>query len=279
MQKRALGKGLFALMPETETGGISQLPVDAVRPNPYQPRRKFDAADMDDLVESVKAHGVVQPVVVRPAGEGYEIIAGERRWRAAVACGLKTIPAAVRECSDRQLMELALVENLQREDLNPMEEAGAYRRLLDEFGLTQEEVAERVGKSRPNVANTLRLLQLVPAVQDMVWSGELSAGHARTLLGVGDGQMQVRLARRVAEEGMSVRQAEALVQGVLRGHRAPRRATVAPEVGAIQDRLQEILGTRVRISGDKKGAIEIKYYSREDLVRIVDLLLGSIDPR
>jgi len=278
MQKRALGKGLYALIPEGDAGGMIQLALESVRPNPYQPRRGFDADEMQELVESVRAHGVLQPVVVRPSGEGYELIAGERRWRAASACGLKAIPAVVRECSDRQLMELALVENLQRADLNPMEEAGAYRRLLDEFGLTQEVIAERVGKSRPSVANTLRLLQLPAPVQDMVREGELSAGHARALLAVEDEQLRLKLARRVVEEGLTVRQTESLAQSVLRGHRAPVAVARAPEVVAIQEQLEGVLGTRVRISGSDRGAIEIKYYSRDDLARIVDVLLGS-DPR
>lgn len=274
MQKRALGKGLFALMPEAEAGGMTELALEAVRPNPYQPRRGFDPGEMQELVESIRQHGVVQPVVVRPSGDGYELIAGERRWRAAAACGLKTIPAVVRECSDRQLMELALVENLQREDLNVMEEAGAYRRLLDEFGLKQEDVAERVGKSRPAVANTLRLLQLPIPVQDMVRRGELSAGHARALLAVADEQLQVKLGARVVEEGLSVRRTELLAQSVLKVNRAPRPTAVSPEVTAIQEQLEGVLGTRVRISGGERGAIEIRFYSREDLARIVEVLLG-----
>ncbi|HAI21225.1 MAG TPA: chromosome partitioning protein ParB [Clostridiales bacterium UBA8153] len=274
MQKKALGRGLSALMPEADTGGMTELAVESIRPNPYQPRRGFDAGEMQELVESIRAHGVLQPIVVRPSGEGYELIAGERRWRAAAACGHKTVPAVVRECSDRQLMELALVENLQRADLNAMEEAGAFWRLVDEFGLKQEDVAERVGKSRPAVANALRLLQLPLPLQDMVRGRALSAGHARALLPVADEQLQVKLGARVVEEGLSVRQTELLAQSVLKAHRAPRPATVAPEVAAIQEQLEGVLGTRVRISGGERGAIEIKFYSREDLTRIVEVLLG-----
>ncbi len=277
MQKRALGRGLDALMPEGRAGRAEQpweVPVDRVRPNPYQPRRQFSEDEMAELVESIRKHGVLQPVLVRRAGDDYELVAGERRWRAAMAAGLKSLPAVIRECTDRQLMEMALVENLQREDLNAIEEAAAYRLLLQEFTMTQEDIAERVGKSRPHVANTLRLLQLPAEVQDLIREGRLSAGHGRALMGLSDGSLQRRVAERALTERLSVRQLEELVQALSRRRERKQARSRTPELAAIEDRLQELLGTKVRISGERRGRVEIRFYSSEDLERIVDLLLG-----
>jgi ParB family chromosome partitioning protein len=229
---------------------------------------------MAELVESIRKHGVLQPVLVRRAGDDYELVAGERRWRAAMAAGLKSLPAVIRECTDRQLMEMALVENLQREDLNAIEEAAAYRLLLQEFTMTQEDIAERVGKSRPHVANTLRLLQLPAEVQDLIREGRLSAGHGRALMGLSDGSLQRRVAERALTERLSVRQLEELVQALSRRRERKQARSRTPELAAIEDRLQELLGTKVRISGERRGRVEIRFYSSEDLERIVDLLLG-----
>ncbi len=277
MARKGLGKGLKALMPDevesNQAVGASELNIEEIRPNPYQPRQRFDGEGMRELVESIRQHGVVQPVLVRSDGDGYQIIAGERRWRAAQQAGQKRIPVVVKECTEQEMMEIALVENLQREDLNALEEAMAYRRLLEEFSLTQEQVAEQVGKSRSQVANTLRLLQLHPMVQEMLEKGDLSPGHARTLLAIGDGSAQVKMAQRVAQEGLNVRQLENLIR--LGARRPPVRRVPSPDLRYVQDRIGEALGTQVQITGEKKGVIKIRFHSPEDLERLMELLLDE----
>lgn len=290
MPRRGLGKGLAALIPEVveEPGeGVVEIEVSRIVPNRYQPRREFDEEKLEELAESIRSHGLVQPVVVRKVGEQFELVAGERRWRAAARAGLERIPAVVREMSDSELLEVALVENLQREDLNPIEEAEAYRRLMDEFGLSQEEVARRVGKSRSQVANTLRLLHLPESVREAVRRGELSRGHAKALLGVADEEVLVRLAQTVLARGLSVRETEELVRRAASGDGAGRsagRRAAAGGVGwvngeldawraEIEAKLMERLGTRVRISGDlERGKVEISYYGREELERVLRLV-------
>lgn len=280
MSKRGLGRGLSALIPETnlEQGDKpGEIRLDEIVPNPYQPRRLFDQEKLDELAESIRKHGVLQPIVVRKAGERYEIVVGERRYRAARQAGLESIPAVVREYDDRDMMQIALVENLQREDLNPIEEAEGYRRLMSEFGLTQEELGAVLGKSRSAVANTLRLLKLDPFVQESVSRGTLSMGHARALLALESPTDQIRVCRKVVEEGLSVRQTEELVKRLLTpAQRVKHSKETArdPNIVEIEDRLKRSLGTQVRIKpGQRRSVIEIEYYSSDDLERILERVL------
>ncbi|NLV91404.1 MAG: ParB/RepB/Spo0J family partition protein [Firmicutes bacterium] len=285
--RQALGKGLEALIPqrlEVEdsdpgTSGLQEVDIDLVVPNRSQPRRHFDEEKLQELGESIKARGMLQPLVVREVDGGFEIVAGERRWRAARMVGLEKVPVIVGDYTDKEVMEVALIENLQREDLNPIEEAEAFRRLIEEFSLTQEEVARAVGKGRATIANSLRLLSLVPDVRQLVADGKLSAGHAKVLASLSDtGQREY--AMRVLAEGLSVRQLEELVSGETKKSRRNRTRSVAssppPELRAVAERLQEALGTKVTIKAkDEKysqGKIEVEFYSVEDLDRILDLL-------
>lgn len=282
MPKRGLGKGLSALIPDTavaDTGEVRQLPVDRIRPNPFQPRKHFDEAKLSELAQSIKAHGIVQPLVVRPAGDQYELVVGQRRLQAAAIAGLDSVPAVVSEVSDMEMVQVALVENLQREDLNPIEEAEAYRRLVEEFGATQEELAETLGRSRPTISNTMRLLNLHPEVQAIVSRGTISMGHARALLGIEELTLQKEACARVVELELSVRETERLVKRVLATGRIDekgngRERTKDPEIVSLEDRLRHALGTQVRIlPGKKKGKIEIEYYGDEDLERILAIVL------
>lgn len=257
-----------------------EVPIASIGVNPAQPRQAFDAEALAGLAASIRQHGVLQPLVVRRTDGGYELIAGERRLRAAAAAGLSTVPVVVRRSDERERMELALVENVQREDLTPLEEAAAYRRLIDEFGLTQEGVAERVGKSRPTIANALRLLGLPDPVKTLLESGALSAGHARAVLAVEGTEAQVRFARDLVERQVPKAEAERLVQA-RRSTRAPKRGRPAaprqdPNVRAVADRLTSALGTRVRLTPRRKGGvIEIEYYSDAELERLIERLLGK----
>lgn len=282
MSRQALGRGLKALIPQAEDAKgeeIRQIPVSAVEPNPYQPRRSFDQENLRELAASIKEKGVLQPVTVREKGEIFELVAGERRWRAAQVAGLSEIPAVVRELSDREVMEIALIENLQREDLNPIEEAEAYQVLMREFQLTQEEVAKAVGKGRPTVANRLRLLRLPEAVRGWVAGGQLSAGHAKILVMM-DEERAIELARRCVERGWSVRQLEEFLQDA---SAKPRRQKADrplerqdPLLRDVEERLQGVLGTKVRIKDKKgKGKIEVDYYSTEELNRILEVIAGG----
>ena len=263
-----------------EGAHFAELPVSAITPNPRQPRQVFDEDAMAELVHSVKEIGLLQPVVVRPAGDGrYELIMGERRWRATQEAGLDTIPAIVRETGDDALLRDALLENLHRAELNPLEEAAAYQQLLDDFGCTHEELATRIGRSRPQISNTLRLLRLSPAVQRRVAAGVLSAGHARTLLGVENAEIQDRLAGRVVAEGISVRGLEEIVAVGDLGSGTPvparRSRPTAPALGDLAARLSDRLETRVKVDlGKRKGRITVEFASLPDLERIV----GLIDP-
>lgn len=277
MNRKALGKGLEALIPEVPEGaegvGIRELPVDAVRPNEEQPRTRFSEERLRELAASVATHGIVQPVVVRQlAGGGYELIAGERRLRAAKLAGLDTVPAIVRDVDETGALELALVENLQREDLNPIDEARGYEALMEVAGLAQADVGERVGKDRSTVANAMRLLDLDVDVQELLSTGVLSAGHGRALLAVRPAEEQRSLAKKAAAKGLSVREVEALARGATRRKKAPRRRrTSDPVLREWEERLQRVLGTLVRIESlGSEGTIRIEYYSQEDLERILE---------
>jgi ParB family chromosome partitioning protein len=276
MQRKALGRGLEALIPPLATQevgeGAMEIPLTQVSPNPYQPRGEFGSQAIEELAASIRLNGVLQPVLVRmdPAG-GYQLVAGERRWRAARAAGLERIPAVVRETSDAEMLELALVENIQRENLNPIEEAKAYQALALRLGLTHDQISQRVAKDRSSVSNTLRLLDLPAEVQDMVSRGTLSAGHARAVLAIASRNEQVSAARYVAAKGFSVRRTEAFVQRRLRRHRSRAHTALRGGLDEIQTRLQQRFSTRVRIKpGRKGGSVEFEYYGPEDLERLLE---------
>lgn len=307
MNRRGLGRGLGALIPtgpsepaEGETGQrigdtpgtepaaggmgahFAELPVDRVRPNPRQPREVFDEDALAELVASVREVGLLQPVVVRPVGDDYELVMGERRWRAVQEAGQATVPAIIRDTSDEDMLRDALLENLHRAQLNPLEEAAAYQQLLDDFGCTHDELAGRIGRSRPQVTNTLRLLRLTPPVQRRVAAGVLSAGHARALVAIEDPGQQERMAQRTVAEGLSVR---ALEEALATGDSGapgpagptPRRARpVAPRLADLAQRLSDRYDTRVRVDlGRRKGRITVEFASLDDLERIVD----QMDPQ
>ena len=301
-QRRGLGRGLGSLIPTTPTEApesrgetpaqdssglapvagayFADLPIAQVVPNAVQPRQVFDEEAMAELVHSIKEVGLLQPVVVRKTGpEQFELVMGERRWRASQQAGLTTIPAIVRETDDVDMLRDALLENLHRSQLNPLEEASAYAQLLDDFSCTHEELASRIGRSRPQISNTLRLLKLSPAVQRRVAAGVLSAGHARSLLAIEDPDLQDRLAQRVVSEGISVRGLEEIVavgETGGSGQRVVRRRPTAPGLSDLADRLSDRLETRVKVElGQRKGKITVEFASLDDLRRIVDVM----DPR
>nr|BFF19719.1 ParB/RepB/Spo0J family partition protein [Promicromonospora thailandica] len=261
---------------------FAELPVTAIRPNTWQPRTVFDEGDLDELVDSIKEIGVLQPIVVRPVKDApgeYELIMGERRWRATQAAELDTIPAIVRDTEDGDMLRDALLENLHRSDLNPLEEAAAYRQLLDDFGCTHEELATRIARSRPQISNTLRLLRLPPLVQRRVAAGVLSAGHARALLGLSDGAEIERLAQRIVSEGLSVRATEEIVMltesegGAGKTRKAPRAGTRSEAVDELATRLSDRFETRVKVAlGKTKGRMTVEFASVEDLNRILQVM-------
>jgi ParB family chromosome partitioning protein len=278
-RKGGLGRGLDSLLPvDRPQGGFSHVQLEVVTANPQQPRTHFDEESLTALAESIREVGVLQPVVVRAEGDGYVLIAGERRCRAARIAGLEEIPAIIKsgDIDETSSLAQALIENVQREDLSPLEEAGAYQQLLEEFGLTHEMVAQKVGKSRSAITNTLRLLQLPTAIQGMVSRGELAAGHARSLLGLEDEAYSVHIAQRIVDEGWSVRQVEEAVKKRV-GEKQPASApTIRPRPAAIielEDRLGQRLGTPVKIDHGKRGGkLQIRYASLDDLERIYKLL-------
>lgn len=281
MNRKALGRGLEALIPDTkeevEGTSVQTVGVGEVEANPEQPRTRFDDERLRELAASMKVHGVVQPIVVRTRpGGGYRLIAGERRLRAARIAGLTAVPAIVRDVQDNEALELALVENLQREDLNPIDEARGYEALMEVGGLKQSDVAERVGKDRSTVANAMRLLELDAEVQQMLSAGALSAGHGRALLSLGTPEDQRRLADRAVRRGLSVREVEALARVRTRRKRAVRaRRTEDPVVREWEERLQRIFGTLVRIEQmGNEGSVRIEYYSDEERERILELLMS-----
>lgn len=277
VKKGGLGKGLDAIFAEntTESGsGAVELKISELEPNREQPRREFDEKAMAELADSIAQHGLLQPLLVRPLfGGGYQIVAGERRWRAARMAGLSEVPAVVREMSDHEVMELALIENLQREDLTPLEEANGYQTLLDKYGMTQDEVAKTVGKSRPAVANALRLLHLPEAIREMVERGELSAGHARTLLAFPDEASMLEAAKKAVEQGISVRELERMAKKAAEAQKEgekPRPTRRIPYFDEVELSLHEHLGRKVRVAGNKtKGTLQIEFYGEEDLQRLM----------
>jgi ParB family chromosome partitioning protein len=290
MAKSPLGKGLGALiaaqppMPRValaeaeRLSGIHEVPLQSITPSPLQPRKEFPLDALQELVESIRQHGIVQPLVVRVANGRHELIAGERRWRAAQLAGLAEVPVIVRSASDRDVLELSLIENLQRADLNPIEEAQGYARLAGEFGLRQEEIAQKVGRSRAAVANALRLLDLHPQIQTWLTQSLVSVGHAKVLLALKAPDEQLAVAETILRRSATVRATERLVARQL-GTNKPRRRRVnvisinAPSVQHLQDRLQEYLGTRVILHhGEKQGRIEIEYYGADDLQRIMQVM-------
>jgi ParB family chromosome partitioning protein len=280
MTRRVLGRGLNALLRtvETTTTGLEQVSLELIDPSPFQPRRGIPEASLKELADSIRASGVVQPVLLRPADGRYQLVAGERRWRAARLAGLESIPAIVRDLADRETLELALTENLLREDLNPLEVAHAYETLQETFRVSHEEIADRLGLNRSTVTNTLRLLRLPAAIQEMLANGEISHGHARALLGLDSTASQVRLAALIVKRGLSVRQVENMV--ALRDLKSAKQKGAAtaskldPNVRAAALELERTLGTRVRILGNgKRGKVEISYFSAEDLNRIYDWIV------
>ncbi len=282
LPKKGLGKGLSALIPgaaepriETESDSRS-VEVDRITPSPFQPRRTFDEAKIEELASSIRNQGIIQPLVVRRIGDGYELIAGERRWRAAMRAGLTQVPIVVREANDHEALQLALVENLQREDLNPIEEANGYRRLQEEFHCSQEEMAEKVGKSRPAIANSMRLLSLPTEVQQEVSAGNLPAGQARALLGLHNESLILSACSEVIAKGLSTRETEKLVRYLISGRKRRRQIPLLdPDLRSAVEDLQRLLGTRVRLlpkARSARGKIEIEYYSLPDLDRIIQTI-------
>ena len=284
MAARGLGKGLDALIPagdkkitkeENTKGAETVVKITKVEPNRSQPRKNFDEDALQELADSIKQFGLLQPILVQDKGEYYEIIAGERRWRAAKLAGLKEVPVIIRNYSSQEIVEISLIENIQREDLNPIEEAQAYKRLLTEFNLKQDEVAEKVSKSRAAITNSLRLLKLDSRVQEMVMEGKLSNGHARTIIGIEDGDKQYMIAQKIFDEKLSVREVEKLMRDLDKPEKPVKQA---PENDFIyrdlEDKFSKILGSQVAIKNknNNKGKIEIEYYSQAELERIYEML-------
>lgn len=282
-QQKGLGRGLGALLGDLPEEAVSSspsnlLPLHKIEPNPKQPRKVFDEEALEDLAESIREHGLIQPIAVRPEENGYyRIIAGERRWRAARMAGLTEVPVLILNADDKAVMELAMIENLQRKDLNPIEEARGYQTLMDEYGLTQEEAAERVGKSRPAVANALRLLLLPKELQDMLVSEELSAGHARALLALPKKSQQLQAAQKVVCLHLSVRQTESLCKSMQKEEKAPKKAAFQVDyIGECEKELSSKYGRKVSIiPGKRKGHLDIEYYGNDDLQVLLDLLSGK----
>ncbi|MBU4346084.1 MAG: ParB/RepB/Spo0J family partition protein [Candidatus Omnitrophica bacterium] len=282
MERKALGKGIGALIPERESQKsekIIYLGLDQIKPNPFQPRELFDSQSLEELTQSIREKGLIQPILVRRKGEYYELIAGERRLRAANLLNLKEIPTIIKEVNDQDSLELSLIENIQREGLNPIEEAHAYRYLIDKFNLTQEKISEILGKARASIANTLRLLNLPQEIQEEIKKGRISFAHGRALLEIEDLNQQRRLAQEVISKGLSVRELESLIK---RQRPSTGKRRIRPPVegdsylAAMENELQHILATKVRISKQKKrGHILIEFYSPEDLKRIVDKVRGD----
>lgn len=261
---------------ENSSGGIAYIDINQIKPNSKQPRKVFDEEKLEELAASIREHGLIQPVILRKAERGYEIVAGERRWRACRIIGIKEIPCIVKELSDEENMLLAIIENMQREDLNPIEEAEGLKQMIDTYGLTQEEVSRSVGKSRPYIANSLRLLKLPENIAQYLSEGKLSAGHAKALAGVEDEKMQLWLAEEIIKKELSVRQLEKMIrEGKPKGRKAAIAKAKSADVKKVEDDLKNALGTRVVLNQNKKGnkgKIEIEFYSKEELERLIELL-------
>ncbi len=286
-KKSGLGKGLDSLIPDSlgieSSAEVKHEPIMIktieIEPNKSQPRREFDEEELEKLADSITQHGIIQPILLQKRDDYYEIIAGERRWRAAKKIGLKEVPALVRDYSEQELYEIALIENLQRKDLNPIEEAQAYKHLIDEYDLTQEEVAKRVSKSRANITNMLRLLKLGDEVQELVSGGKISYGHARALLGISDRKIQSNIAKRIVDKQLSVRETEQLAKKVVeekKKNKPKKKAEKSFVYKDIEEKITERMGTKVVINEKEpgKGKLEIDYYSAEELERIYDLLMS-----
>jgi ParB family chromosome partitioning protein len=273
--RRGLGKGLEALIPTAP--GVREVQVDSILPNPRQPRRALDQQTLQELATSIKEQGLVQPLVVTETETGYQLLVGERRWRAARLAGLEMVPVVVREATPQQMLELALVENLQREDLNPLEAATAYEQLVEEFGMTQQQLADKVGKNRVTVTNTLRLLKLPHEVKDALLAEDISEGHARAMLRLRDERTQIQVLDAITKRGLSVRQTEELVRRMLEEPEAKREsAEKSPELKALEDQFRQALGTKVSLNRGKRGGkLVIYFYSDEELQGIYDIIVGS----
>ena len=289
-KNRGLGKGLEALFSnseidtqeisvtkkeESEEKGISFINTNEIKPNQNQPRKSFNEEKLEELAASIIENGLIQPVILRKADKGYEIVAGERRWRACRKAGLKEIPCIIREFTDEQNMLIAIIENMQREDLNPVEEAEGLNQMIVNFGMTQEQVSKSVGKSRPYITNALRLLKLPSEIREMLLANQLSAGHARAIAGIGDTEKQIQLAEYAIKEGLSVRE----IEKIIKEENAPKKkisrkkAEKSADVRKVEDDLKQIMGTKVNLNqSGKKGKIEIEYYSRDELERLIELL-------
>jgi ParB family chromosome partitioning protein len=282
MEKKALGKGLGALLPSSkasqpnEAADVQRIRIENIVPNRYQPRHTFPQEELAELAASIKESGVLQPIMVRRKGDGiYELISGERRWRASKEAGLETIPVVIRNCSDQESLLLALVENLQREDLNPMETARAYSRMMNEFGLTQDAIAVKVGRDRSSVANFVRLMHLHPEIQELVEGGTLTAGHAKALLGLQSAEHQLRIGKMVAAGTLSVRETEKLVELSLVGKKRQSKSPRSSPWADLETRLQKRLGTKVTIHPQKQGGkVVIHYFSPDELDGVVETLLS-----
>ncbi len=284
MEKKALGKGLQALLPEKKTlvwkvepdgQAVSMISLDQILPNRYQPRTTFVETELEELAQSIKEHGVLQPIVIRRKGDGmYELIAGERRFRAAKIAGMTTIPSLIRNSNDEKALAVALVENIQRQNLNPMEEAKAYSRLMGEFGLTQDLVSRSVGKDRSSIANILRLLSLPKDVQEFIESGAISLGHAKVLAGLSTVQAQLQLAQKIVSEQLSVRQVERMISGHKKGRGSGSKKEEPQRFGNLEEQFRKRLGTKVQVkAGTKGGQLIIHYFSDDELDRITSLIL------
>ncbi|MFA6309140.1 MAG: ParB/RepB/Spo0J family partition protein [Clostridia bacterium] len=275
MNKTGLGKGLGALIEteSTDNNGIVELKINEIEPNINQPRKRFDDDKLKQLSESIKQHGVVQPIICKKEDDAFRIIAGERRWRAARMAGIEKIPVIIKDLTSKEIMEIALIENLQREDLNPIEEAEAYDKLMGEFKMTQEEVSKTVGKSRSAIANSTRLLGLDNETKSYISNGQLSSGHARTLIPIADIEMRVKTARDIIDRDLNVRDTEKLVKRLLTKRSMTKQKEKDCDLIEIEDKLKNIFGTKVKLlPGNKKGKIVIEYYSNDDLDRILDIV-------
>ena len=289
VKNNVLGRGISALISETAPvnespvneqpqgaegeNTVSYIDINDIKPNRNQPRKNFDDERIAELAESIQEHGIIQPLIVRKSGSTYELVAGERRWRAARKAELSKVPCLIREFTDEENALIAIIENMQREDLDPIEEAEGLNEMIKEYGLTQEEVSRSVSKSRPYITNSLRLLKLPASVRKRVSAGELSAGHARALLGLKGAQAQEQLAERIVKEGLSVRETEDLVQKKGKKTAPRRKSKKNPDIVAVEEKLKEIYGTKVTITTNgRKGAVEISYYGKDDLDRLIELL-------
>ncbi len=288
--KKGLGRGLEALLGEIETPnlnvediskeGIDEISIDLIKPNKHQPRKTFDKEKIEELAVSIKEHGIIQPIILRKAGQGYEIVAGERRWRAAREAGLKKVPGIIRDLTDRENMIFAIIENLQREGLNPVEEAEGFQEMIEIYNLTQEEVSKSVGKSRPYITNQLRLLKLPKVVRELLSAGKISTGHGKVLSSIDSEKRQIKLAEEIVEKGLSVRETENLCkegEGLAKEKKEKKPAsgkTKSPEGELLERELKEKLGTQIEITEmGKNGKIEIKYFSLEERDRIIERLM------